>query len=419
MLLAPYRVLDATGPLGFMTGRVFAELGADVIKIEPPGGDPSRAWAPLGGPEGSRTSLMWLALNAGKRGITLDFSTCDGRRRFRQLAATADFLLETFEPGTLARRGLDYEALAQKNPALIHVSITPFGSTGPYATHRASDLEIWAVGGAMSLAGEEEGEPMRVSVPQSPMWVGVEAAMGALTALAYRAVTGRGQHVDVSAQAAVMAAIAHAPAFWDLNGVNPQRAGVYVTGRSTTGAKMRVFWRCRDGWINFIIYGGGAGRRTNRQLVAWMDELGLAPPELKAIDWSTFSPTGLSQAEVDALEAPVERFMATLSKREFFEGAVTREMLGYPVQTVEDIYEDRQLASRGFWQDIADPSTGKTLKYPGGFAVVDGQRLRIPRPAPTIGQHNDEIFDGNWRDAALAAVAPLSRHVPDAALRSR
>jgi crotonobetainyl-CoA:carnitine CoA-transferase CaiB-like acyl-CoA transferase len=216
-----------------------------------------------------------------------------------------------------------------------------------------------------------------------------------------------------------MAAIAHAPAFWDLNGVNPQRAGVYVTGRSTTGAKMRVFWRCRDGWINFIIYGGGAGRRTNRQLVAWMDELGLAPPELKAIDWSTFSPTGLSQAEVDALEAPVERFMATLSKREFFEGAVTREMLGYPVQTVEDIYEDRQLASRGFWQDIADPSTGKTLKYPGGFAVVDGQRLRIPRPAPTIGQHNDEIFDGNWRDAALAAVAPLSRHVPDAALRSR
>jgi crotonobetainyl-CoA:carnitine CoA-transferase CaiB-like acyl-CoA transferase len=392
VLLAPYRVIDATGPLGFMTGRVFAELGADVIKIEPPGGDPSRRWAPRAG-DAIGVSLMWLALNVGKRGITLDFEDPEGRARFRQLAATADFFLDTFEPGSLARWGLDYETLARDNPALIHVSITPFGSTGPHAAHLASDLEIWGQGGAMSLAGEADGEPMRVSSPQSPMWVGVEAAMGALTALAHRAVTGRGQHVDVSAQAAVMAAIAHAPAFWDLNGVNPRRAGVYVTGRSNTGAKMRVFWRCRDGWINFILYGGVAGRRTNQQLVAWMDELGLATPELKAIDWSRFSVPPLTQAEVDALEAHVERFMAAVTKREFFEGAVKREMLGYPVQTVEDIYQDRQLAARAFWQEIAHPSVGRTLKHPGGFAVVDGQRLRLPRPAPSIGQHNREVFE--------------------------
>lgn len=393
MLLTPYRVLDATGPLGFMTGRVFAELGADVIKIEPPGGDPSRRWAPGAGPEGKQTSLMWLALNVGKRGITLDFGEPEDRQRFRQLAATADFFLDTFEPGTLARWGLDYRTLARDNPSLIHVSITPFGSDGPRATDLASDLEIWGQGGAMSLAGEEGGEPMRVSAPQSPMWAGVEAAMGALTALVHRSVTGRGQHVDVSAQAAVMAAIAHAPAFWDLNGVNPQRAGIYVTGRSNTGAKMRVFWRCRDGWINFIIYGGVAGRRTNQQLVAWMDELGLATPELKAIDWSSFSVPPLMQSEIDVLEAHVARFMAAVTKQEFFEGAVKREMLGYPVQTVAEIYQDRHLAARGFWQEIADPSTGRTLKYPGGFAVVDGQRLRLPRPAPAIGQHNREILE--------------------------
>lgn len=402
MLLSPYRVLDAAGPLGFLTGRVLAELGADVIKIEPPGGDPSRRWAPLAGPHGSQTSLMWLAFNVGKRGITLDFFDPDDRRRFQQLAATADFFLDTFEPGTLARWGLDYQTLARDNPSLIHVSITPFGSDGPYATHLGSDLEVWGLGGAMSLAGEEDGEPMRVSAPQSPMWVGVEAAMGALTALAHRAVTGRGQHVDVSAQAAVMAAVAHAPAFWDLNAVNPQRAGIYITGRTNTGAKMRAFWRCRDGWINFIIYGGVAGRRTNQQMVAWMDELGLATPELKAIDWSRFSVPPLSQADVDALEAHVERFMATITKREFFEGAVKREMLGYPVQTVEDIYQDRQLAARGFWQEIVDPTTGRTLKYPGGFAVIDGQRLQIPRPAPAIGQHNHEIFHGLAGAAASA-----------------
>src|SRR2546428_12616131 len=145
--------------------------------------------------------------------------------------------------------------------------------------------------GAMSRAGEKAGEPMRVSVPQAPMWVGAEAAMGALTALAYRSTSGRGQQVDVSAQIAVMSALAHAPAFWDLNRVNPERAGVFVTGRSVLGAKMRVMWPYKDGWINFIIYGGAAGRHTNTQLVAWMDEKGLAPEWLKEIDWNTFAVT--------------------------------------------------------------------------------------------------------------------------------
>src|SRR5207253_8216129 len=122
----------------------------------------------------------------------------------------------------------------------------------------------------------------RVSVPQAPMWVGAEAAMGALTALAYRSMTGLGQQVDVSAQVAVMSALAHAPAFWDLNRVNPERAGVFVTGRSVLGAKMRVMWPCKDGWINFIIYGGAAGRHTNQQLMAWMTEKGLASEGLRS-----------------------------------------------------------------------------------------------------------------------------------------
>ena len=111
--------------------------------------------------------------------------------------------------------------------------------------------------------------------------------MGALTALAYRSVTGKGQHVDVSAQVAVMAALAHAPAFWDLNRDNPLRAGIFVTGRSLKGARMRVMWSCQDGWLNFIIYGGAAGRHTNQQLAIWMNELGMAPKWFMDIDWST------------------------------------------------------------------------------------------------------------------------------------
>src|SRR5712691_2720708 len=324
MLLAPYRVLDVTGPLGFVAGKVLADLGADVVKIEPPGGDPAR----------TDEKLYWIAANAGKRSITIDLESDAGRKVFRQLASKTDFVLESFSPGTLDKWGIGDEALRADNPGLIMVSITPFGQSGPYANFQASDLEIMASSGAMSLAGEEGGEPMRVSVPQSHYWVGVEAVMGALTALAHRSTTGRGQHVDVSAQAAVLSALAHAPVFWDLNRINPERAGIYITGRSVTGAKMTALWPCKDGWINFIIYGGSAGRHTNQHLVKWMDEKGLAPEWMKTIDWSNFAVTELTQAEVDRLEAPIGRFLSILTKQEFLEGALQRQMLGYPVSTV-------------------------------------------------------------------------------------
>src|SRR5437879_11496423 len=189
------------------------------------------------------------------------------------------------------------------------------------------------------------------------MWVGAEAAMGALTALAYRSTTGWGQQVDVSAQVAVMSALAHAPACWDLNHVNPEGAGVFVTGRSVLGAKMRVMWRCKDGWINFIIYGGAAGRHTNQQLVAWMTEKGLAPERLNEIDWNTFAVTNIAQAEVDRLEAPIAGFFAAVTKDEFLEGAIKRQMLGYPVATVADIARNPPLPARHFWHHVEDGGT--------------------------------------------------------------
>jgi crotonobetainyl-CoA:carnitine CoA-transferase CaiB-like acyl-CoA transferase len=391
MLLSPYRVLDLSGPLGFLTGRILGDLGADVIKVEPPGGDPSRAWPPCLERGGERRGLFWLTFNTNKRGVTIDLDTAGGQFVVRELARTADVLIESFTPGHLQARGLGYADLYRENPRLIVVSVTPYGQVGPGARDPASDLEIMAASGAMSLAGDEGGEPMRVTLPQAAMWAGAEAAMGALTALVYRTTTGHGQWVDVSAQSAVLAALAHAPVFWDMNGVNPERAGVYITGRSVTGARMRAFWPCRDGWLNFIVYGGAAGRHTNQQLVAWMEERGTGSPVLQAIDWKTFTVTGLTQAEVDAIEAPIGAFLATLTKQEFLEGAAARQMLGYPVSNAEDIHRDPQLDHRAFWQTVADPS-GRTIRFPGGFAIVDGLRLPIRRPAPEIGQHNEEVY---------------------------
>lgn len=359
-------VLDCTERLGWLAGRLLADLGADVTKLEAPGADVS--------------AMEWRALNVNKRLLRLDCADAAGRQAFDQLATSADIVITTPDPGADAAGLFDYARLSRLNRRLIVVAVTPFGLTGPKAGWLASDIEVMAASGAMSLAGEPDGAPMRVSVPQSYAWAGSQAAVGALVALAARGHSGRGQLVDVSAQAAVIIALSHAPAFVDILGETPTRAGAFITGRSIAGAQYRVFWPCRDGYLNFILYGGGAGRRTNEQLVAWMREQGFELGPLAGIEWARFDPTRASQAEVDAMEAPIAKFFLSVTKREFLEQAHRREMLGYPVSTAADIAADPQLEVRGFWQDLPGPD-GRNERHCGAFVVVDGVRPPLTRPA--------------------------------------
>lgn len=359
-------VLDCTERLGWLAGRLLADLGAEVVKLEVPGAEVC--------------SPDWRALNVNKRLVRFDPADPGGRRTLDQLAASADILIATPRPGSDEARLFDYARLSAINERLIVVAITPFGLTGPKANWQASDIEIMAAGGAMSLAGEPHGVPLRVSSPQSYAWAGGQAAVGALTALSARRGTGRGQLVDVSAQAAVITALSHAATFVDISGITPTRAGGYMTGRSVTGANYRVFWPCRDGYINFILYGGPAGRRTSEQLVAWMRERGFDLDGLGDIGWARFDPTRASQAEVDAIEGPIGRFIGSLTKREFLEEAHQREMLGYPVSNTADIATDPQLEARGFWQDIPGPD-GRTERHCGAFVVVDSVRPPLAHPS--------------------------------------
>jgi len=360
MLLSDVLIIDATDRLGWLAGRVLADLGADVIKIETPGSDRGRA--------------DWRAFNVNKRTLELDLQASADRARFEDLLRAADICLLT---PSLSSAHLDPHALRENYPRLVVVAIRPFGGVGPRSAWKASDIELMAAGGAMALAGEPDGIPVRVSEPQSYGWAGAQAAIGALVALSHRDVTGRGDLVDVSAQASVVTALSHAPAFVDLLGLEPTRAGAFMTGRSIKGARYRVFWPCRDGYINFIFYGGVAGRRTNEQLVAWMRERGAELGALAAIDWKVWDPTKADQSEVDAIEAPVAKFFARLSKREFLTEGHRREMLGYPVSTVADIASDPQLEARGFFQAVA----GVAERFCGSFAVIDGVRPPL-RHAP-------------------------------------
>lgn len=368
-MLAGRRVLDTTERLGWLAGRLLADLGAQVVKIESPQADVE--------------DVEWRALNVGKRLLRLDCASVEGAQRLARLAGEVDILLCTPAPGERCERFLG------PNPRLIVVAITPFGLRGPRAGWLASDIEIMAAGGAMSLAGEADGAPMRVSAPQAYAWAGAQAAVGALVALRHRAASGRGQLVDVSAQSAVITALAHAPTFVDIAGSAPERAGAFMTGRSVAGAKFRVFWPCRDGYLNFILYGGAAGRRTNEQLVAWIRDCGSDPGPLGTIDWSRWDPTRAAQHEVDAIEAPIGRFIATLEKREFLREAHWRGMLGYPVSTVADIAADPQLEARGFWRDLPG-RVGRTERHCGAFVMVDGVRPPLSdtgaQPAPLARQ---------------------------------
>jgi benzylsuccinate CoA-transferase BbsE subunit len=350
-LLSGVLIIDATDRLGWLAGRILADLGADVIKLEQAGGDRSR-------PE-------WRAFNVNKRVLELD--PAHARAQLAELLATADLCLVT--PAS-APSALDPNELRNRHPQLVVVAIRPFGSVGPRKGWKASDLELMAAGGAMALAGEADGVPLRISEPQSCGWTGAQAAVGALVALFRRDRTGHGDLVEVSGQASVVTALSHAPAFVDLVGTEPTRAGAFITGRSIKGARYRVFWPCRDGFINFIFYGGAAGRRTNEQLVAWMRERGAELDALAAIDWRNFDPTQADQSEVDAIEAPVMRFFSTLTKREFLIEGHRREMLGYPVSTVADIASDPQLAARRFFQAVGSPGQ----RFCGSFAVIDGER---------------------------------------------
>lgn len=394
-LLSPYRVLDLTDELGFLCGKILGDLGADVIKVERPGGDPARSLGPFYGNEADpQKSLYWFGFNNNKRGITLNLATPKGRELFLRLVANIDFVVESFPPGYLADLSLSYAALSRTNPRLVLTSITPFGQSGPYSKFPASDIEIMALSGCMSLTGDPDRPPLRVTFPQSYVWTGSYASMGALMAHYHRELTGLGQQVDVSAQACMLWAFSHAHTFWDLNRHVEKRAGSFMTGRSITGARMRVFWPCKDGYLNFIIYGGEAGRRTNQALVEWMDSQGKAPEFLKQKDWKNFDIAQVTQAEIDGMEEPIGAFFKEVTKAEFFKEVVKRQMLGYPVASVKEIFEDPQHEARGFWQRVEHPELRCSIDYPGAFAKFSEGTCGIRRRAPLIGEHNEEVYCG-------------------------
>ncbi|MFC1902393.1 CaiB/BaiF CoA transferase family protein, partial [Chloroflexota bacterium] len=310
--LTDYRVLDLTEAGCMITGKILGDLGADVIKIEPPGGSPSRIapfYKDIPDPE---KSLFWFAYNTNKRGITLDMQTADGQEIFKRLVKTADAVIESFEPGYMEQIGLGYSSLRRIKPDLIMTSITPFGQSGPKAHHRASELTMWASGGYLYLSGEPEHPPVWISFPQACLIGGAEAAAGTMTALWHRQNTGTGQQVDVSIQECVMLFTFQTIPVWDLNNVD------YLRSQSlrvpTTGVILaHGVHKCEDGHVYVMIRGGHEPNiGSMKSLVKLMDEDGMADDWLKKIDWQEdYDALKVTQDTVNRVEVAIAKFVAT------------------------------------------------------------------------------------------------------------
>lgn len=390
-MLCPYRVLDLADETGILAGKILADLGADVLAVEPPGGNPVRRMGPFyqGQPHLER-SLVWWAYAAGKRSITLDLTTVDGQALLRQLVTSADFLMESFRPGYLDGLGLGHEVLRQANASLVMVSMTPFGQNGPYAGYDGPDLIGMALGGSTYLTGDVDRPPVRITEPQFGSNTGASGAAGAMIAHQYRVLTGKGQHVDVSGQQAVARTLSHAPSFWDLLKTNLRRQGAYRPGPA--GIRGRVTWPCKDGYINCSLSGGGALGASTNALFQWMDEEGYANNFLRSQDWTQGDFSSITEELLAKVNEPVEKFFKAHTKRELAEGALDRRMLLFPVNTPKDMQEQPQLVARGFFTPIEHAEEGATLDYPGGFIrsseTVVGPRYR----APMLGEHNKEVY---------------------------
>ena len=389
-MLEHLRVIDLADYRGVFCAKTLGDLGADVVKVEPPGGDPARRLGPFaGGEPGPERSLFWQGFATNRRSVMLDIARDEGQAALRRLAVGADFLVESFAPGFMESLGLGYEALRALNPRLIVVSITPFGSAGPKAAYAATDLTGAALGGSMAMTGEPDRPPVRVShSPQFWLVGGAAGAAGAMIAHHHRLLTGEGQHVDASCQQAMARTLSHAPQVWDLTGVNLRRSGAY---RMIGDVRMRITYLCADGYAAFFFPGGAAGARSMRGLAAWMREDGEPDAFVEGTDWEAFEFGTMPQAALDRLDMALSRFFARRSKRALAEGAAAHRVILFPVTDADELLEHPQLAARGFWQRVDLGEVG-AAHMPGGFIRVSGERVGARLRAPRLGEHTREVL---------------------------
>jgi crotonobetainyl-CoA:carnitine CoA-transferase CaiB-like acyl-CoA transferase len=375
------RVLDLAGVSGAYCGKLLGDMGADVIKVEPPRGAPMRDIGPVFAGTHARAtdrnrSLFFWHYNTSKRSVTLDLDAVTDQQRLLRLVDTADLVIETAAPGHLDSRGLGYPALATRNPRLTMVSITPFGQSGPHRGYCASDLVAQAVGGMVYVNGFPDEPPLQGLGLQAYHSASTYAAIGALLALLVRARTGRGQWIDVSLQECVAACVEHASSFFHQNGMIAERHGsLHWTRYFRVG-------RCADGYVMHCTLGDWTS------LIEWVKAEGKAQ-DLGEPVWDDFNHRRDHCVHLfDVLDAWAKDYRVA----DLVDGAQLRRIPYAPVLAPETLVHNPQLTERGFFVPVEHRELGETFTYPGAPYLFSATPWRIRRRPPLIGEHNEEVF---------------------------
>jgi benzylsuccinate CoA-transferase BbsE subunit len=405
------RVVEFTDELGSYCGRLLADLGAEVIKVEPPNGGVERRTPPFlkGFDPGPDTSLAFWVHNTSKKSVVLDLDAPDGRSAARALALTADVLIEDNTPGWMAERGLGYDDLRREKPALVYTSITGFGQTGPHATYAFSDIVGQAMGAIMTLAGEPADPPNQIYGNQANISASIQAAQGTLIAVLHAEATGQGQQVDVSAQEAISMSQETAMQTWDMQKRNRVRTG--ERGMLPVSLPGVGVYQATDGHVAlFVLAPGGA---DFPELVNWMREEG----KQENLDEEPFASVcnGLNMAmltqvlgnpeaardivpQLMHIQAVLTRFIAGKSAEEAYEQGQGRRLLVGLVSTPKNLGENKQLRARQWFRQLEVDFLGRAIEFPGAPYRLSETPAQIARP-PRLGEHTDEVL------AALSARA--------------
>ncbi|MGE0625686.1 MAG: CaiB/BaiF CoA transferase family protein [Pseudomonadales bacterium] len=405
-MLDPYRVLDFTDERGEIGTMLLGDLGADVIRVEPPGGTASRVVEPAisGAPE-ELSSLSFLAFNRNKRSIVLDPEADADRETLDALIRRSDFLFEPWPASPLAAYGIDFERARALNPRIVYVRLSPWGEDGPHASHLGNDLVVAAMGGPVALQGTVDRAPVRLSVPQIWRHAGAEAAAGAMAAHQRMLRTGEAQYVDLSAQSTLTWTMLNAMDAHAIQGVDFQRGGGLDTGTT----RINMIFPCADGYVLAL-----PNSKVILGCLSWMVEDGVADPALAGLDWPAYDlnlrnpdhkPLNVYQAS-DILRA----FFAKHPKRELFEYGLEVGITLAPINTLQELLDLEHLKVREYWASMPLPD-GRTVPAPGLWGKSHQNVMSIRRAAPRLDEHGDEI-----REELARSAEPVSYPEPDGGL---
>ncbi len=356
---------------GPWAGQTLADLGADVIKVESPEGDDTRRWGPpFIQAEGEKTAAYFHATNRGKRSINCDFRTDEGQAVVRRLVADADVVIENFKVGGLVKYGLDYESLHKVNPRLIYCSITGFGQDGPYAHRAGYDFIIQGMSGLMSVTGPADGQPQKVGVAVTDLFTGVYAATAILAALVQRGRTGEGQQIDMALLDVATSVMANQAMNYLASGTAPG-----LMGNAHPNLAPYAVFDCQDGWL--ILATGNDGQYQRLCKILKLDDMASAPAFLTNADRVT------NRA---ALTERITEATRHWAKADLLAACEAEGVPGGPINTMAEVFADPQVIARGM---RITPEGRPGVRSPMRFS---GAELALDRPAPRLGQHQDEVL---------------------------